>query len=143
MRPLLTEFVLRVENLPHEVAFWEEAVGLERIRPKPGEPVERIAIFDLGGPRLELHSGGKALERPTAREHVSGAPILLVEDCQAALQRALQWGATQVAPISAPVPGSAFVYVLSPGGQPVGFVQGDERQYREMLGMKPRGSYWR
>ncbi|GIW05267.1 MAG: hypothetical protein KatS3mg060_0072 [Dehalococcoidia bacterium] len=142
MRPIFTELVLRVENLAQEAAFWEEAVGLERVRPKPGEPVERIAIFDLGGPRLEIHAGGKPLPRPTGREQVSGAPILLVEDCEAALQRALEWGATQVAPISAPVPGSAFVYVLSPGGQPVGFVQGDERHYRQQLGMKPLGSYW-
>lgn len=142
MRPLLTEFVLRVENLQQEVAFWEDAVGLERVLPKPGEPIERIAIFDLGGPRLELHAGGRPLVRPAGREEVSGAPILLVDDCEAALQRALASGATQVAPISAPAPGSAFVYVVSPGGQPVGLVQGDERRYRERLGMKPLGSYW-
>jgi predicted enzyme related to lactoylglutathione lyase len=142
MRPRLTEFVLRVADLESEAAFWENAVGLERVRPKPGEPLTRIAIFDLGGPRLELHGNGKGPERPTSRDQASGAPILVVDDCEAALRNALQHGATQLSEISAPVPGSAFVYVVSPGGQAVGFVQGNETEYRTMMGMQPLGSYW-
>ncbi|MFN8535813.1 MAG: VOC family protein [Dehalococcoidia bacterium] len=142
MQPRFTELVFRVADIEAEAAFYEEAVGLTRLRPKPGEPIDRVVVFDMGGPRLELHHGGRTLERPTARDQVSCGPVLLVDDCEAALERAVGWGATQVGPISAPVPGSAFVYVLSPGGQAVGFVQGDERQYRARLGMPPQASYW-
>ena len=91
---------------------------------------------------VPIYDHGSTLARVLDGLASSGLPILLVDDCEAALRRAVDAGATQLSEISAPVPGSAFVYVLSPGGQAVGFVQGNEPEYRATMGMQPLGSYW-
>ena len=118
--------------------------GLNRkfVRPAPGEPYSRIAVFDMGGTRLEIHGGGRPLTAPTKREEVTGAIMLKVDDLAAAVDRALAHGGSQVMPPTSVPPASMFAYVASPGGLPVGLVEGDSGAYRKALGMRRVPNYW-
>jgi predicted enzyme related to lactoylglutathione lyase len=140
--PTFNELVLRVADLAQEATFFEEGIGLVRLRPAPGEPYTRIAIFDMGGTRLEIHAGGRPLTAPTKREEVTGAIMLKVDDLAAAVERALAHGGSEVMPPTPVPPASMFAYVASPGGLPVGLVEGDSAAYRKALGMRHVPDYW-
>ncbi|MCS7003076.1 MAG: VOC family protein, partial [Dehalococcoidia bacterium] len=114
MPPRLTEITTHVEDMASEAAFWEHGVGLPRLRPAPGEPLGRYAVFDLGGPRYELIADSPPRTKPTNKVEAGSAPVLLVPDVEAAVARAVAHGGRQIEPVRAIPPDAKAAFVCSP-----------------------------
>jgi predicted enzyme related to lactoylglutathione lyase len=133
---------MRVDDIEREAEFWEEGIGLPRVRPKSGEPIDQAVVFDIGGPRLELHRGGTPGPRPVGRENIQRTPVLIVDDSKAAMEQALAHGGQNVIEHTQLNAAASVVYVSSPEGHVVGLLQADERAYRARLGMPELNTYW-
>ena len=142
----VTEHSYRVPDLDEEVAFWEDAFGLERVSPRPGQPLQQWASFDVGGCRLQFARGGSVRPVPQSKADIHGEPSFHVTDIENHVTRALVAGATAVTELRTlgsdqEPPVHKFIFMVSPGGVPFGLVDGDEATYRKRLGMRP-SRYW-
>jgi general stress protein 26 len=143
----LSEVSYRVLDLEREAAFWEEAIGLERIVPAPGASLDRWVCYDVGGPRFQIARAERRFERAETKADFPGEPTFLVSDIEAMIDRALAAGATKATDLRSlggdgREPLHQFVFLVSPGGIPFGLVEGGDPAYRKFLRMRPRLRYW-
>jgi len=117
---------IRVKNFDETVRFYRDGLGLKE-RLAWGEGDERAMLLDAGnGNGIEVFAGGQEAPAEGTIAHFA----LLTEDCDGALRRAEEAGATvTVPPKSVDIPAETgpvpvrIAFVRAPGGETIEFYQ--------------------
>ncbi len=142
IRPRLTDVVMRAGDPGAEQRFWSAGLGLSRVFPAQGRPLDFTMMLDAGGHLLEFHLERLVRPVPASRADAPVTLSLWVRSAPEAMERALRFGGTAVEPVRT-FPGSDATYgvLASPSGQAVLLLQGDVTAYRASKGLPPLAAH--
>lgn len=142
IRPRLTDVVLRAGDPGAEQRFWTAGLGLNRVYPAQGRPLDFAMMLDAGCHLLEFHLEKLVRPVPASRADAPVTLSLWVTNAPDAMERALRFGGTLMDPVRT-FPGTEAAYgvLASPSGQAVILLQGDVPAYRASKGLPPLTSH--